>query len=138
MTSVFEPARDAERKQRETFDVQQSLLDDPPVLVRATRSAVEQLVAREPHKLEVAGSSPARALLPGATNGRSALPPFTAERPQAEPTDPRTDGSAFALTACPTDRNVGGAGRGSALTNDNGTRRSTCPGSAAGASQETS
>ncbi len=66
--SVLDLIAACERKQRENFDIQQSLIDDPPVMIPAFRSAVEQLVARDPHKVEVAGSSPARALLPVSTH----------------------------------------------------------------------
>jgi hypothetical protein len=39
MDDVFQPVRDLERKQRELFDVQQSLTDDMPVLIPAQVSS---------------------------------------------------------------------------------------------------
>ena len=83
MSAVYEPVRLAYRMQLERVHVQGSLLDDPPVLIRAF--------------------------------------------PLPVPTVP------LAARGTPLTASVAPAAH-----NTNGTRRSTCPGSAAGASQETS
>ena len=76
MSAVFEPVRLARAAWERTQPQMFFEVDD-----LTTRSAVEQLVAREPHKLEVAGSSPARALLPEASYPRGEAPAAGAESP---------------------------------------------------------
>ncbi len=87
MTATFAPVREARRLWERSQPQMFFEVDD-----LSTRSAVEQLVAREPHQLQVAGSSPARALLPEVANGHSASSPFPAECPPAAPTNSNGSG----------------------------------------------